>query len=170
MKPTSFAVALCLLPALLSLGGCAGKEDYLVEHEQRVVAPIAGAGVGLAAGSAIGGNIAKGTLAGAGLVMGAAVGPVIERRDTKFFDRAIDEAADGGPGTKASWQNPNTGNKGTIAVVKNVNLFASETCRELLSTVTTKDRITEEQLIVCRDEPGPWYIYESDVIGARPAK
>jgi surface antigen len=150
-----------VMAALLPLGGCA-------EKEKEVVAPVFGAGVGLAAGSAIGSTAAEAGLGAAGFVVGLAVAPYLGKRDVAYFDQAIEQAAARPLGESVRWRNPNTGTTGEIKVIGEEKLFAAKQCRKLRSSVTTENEMSFEEMVVCRDNAQPWYIHSSEFMDRRP--
>ncbi len=148
--------------------GCADTVDYVNENPHRVGAPLAGGTIGLLAGSATGNPIVQGGLAGVGLAAGVAAAPYLEKRDTVFFDKAIDKAAVAPRGQPVEWSNPNTGTTGRMTRLNEVDLQATSTCRVLRSEVTTASEIATEDLIVCRDDSTPWYIESAELVERRP--
>jgi surface antigen len=161
-------ISTVLLSALL-LAGCAETADYVNENPQRVVAPIVGGAIGTAAGEAIGSSAAHTGLGAAGVIIGLAAGPYLQKRDVVFFDKAIDQAAVALPGKPVHWTNPNTGTRGTMTRMKDVDGTGGETCRTLRSEVTGGGTTAVEDMIVCRPQNGTWYIDWSWPVEKRPA-
>jgi len=158
-------IALAAL-ALSFAGGCAEIE----EHPQKTFAPVTGGAIGLAAGDAIGTTAAQAGLGVFGIIAGVVAGPYLEKRDTVYFDRAIDVAAVAEPGKPVHWVNPNTGTKGTLVREEDVDISVDMTCRRLRSEETRKDEIEIETMVVCRPDDGTWYIRSSWLIGTKPVK
>lgn len=150
------------------IAGCADTVDYINENPHRVGAPLAGGTLGLIAGSATGNPLAQGGLAGVGLAAGVIAAPYLAKRDTVFFDKAIDKAAVAPRGQPVAWTNPNTGTTGKMTRLDEVDLQASSTCRTLRSEVTTATEVATEDLIVCRDDSTPWYIESAELVDRRP--
>lgn len=162
------------MPLVVAIGmtaliaGCADTVDYINENPHRVGAPLAGGTLGLLAGSATGNPIVQGGLAGVGLAAGVAAAPYLEKRDTVFFDKAIDKAAVAPRGQPVAWSNPNTGTTGKMTRLNDVDLQATSTCRVLRSEVTTAAEVATEDLIVCRDDSTPWYIESAELVERWP--
>lgn len=150
--------------ALLLAGGCAQIE----EHPQRTMAPLAGGAVGLAAGDAIGTTTAEAGLGVLGIIAGVVAGPYLEKRDTVYFDKAIDVAAVAEPGKPVHWVNPNTGTTGTMIREADVDITTDQTCRRLHSEERLKTEIKIVTMVVCRPELGTWYIRSSWLVGTKP--
>lgn len=150
--------------ALLLAAGCAEIE----EHPQRTFAPIAGGAVGLTAADAIGTTAASAGLGALGVIAGVVAGPYLEKRDTVYFDRAIDVAAVAEPGKPVHWVNPNTGTKGILIREEDVDISVDLTCRRLHSEETLRTEIKIVTMVVCRPDLGTWYIRSSWLIGTKP--
>ncbi len=150
--------------ALLLMGGCAEIE----EHPQRTFAPVAGGAVGLVAGDAIGTTAGEAGLGVLGIIAGVVAGPYLEKRDTVYFDKAIDVAAVAEPGKPVHWVNPNTGTHGIMVREDDVDITTDQTCRRLRSEETRKSEIRIETMVVCRPELGTWYIKSSWLLGTKP--
>ena len=161
-------ISAVLLSALL-LAGCAETADYVNENPHKVFAPVIGGAVGAAAGEAIGSTTAQAGLGAAGVIVGLAAGPYLQKRDVVFFDKAIDQTAVAVPGRPVHWNNPNTGTRGTMTRVKDVSGAGNESCRLLRSEVSAGGGVAVEDLIVCRPEHGTWYIDWSWPVERRPA-
>jgi hypothetical protein len=132
------------------------------------VAPLAGGAVGLAAGTAIGTTAAEAGLGVFGVIAGAFIGPYLEKRDTVYFDKAIDVAAVAEPGKPVHWVNPNTGTSGIMIREADVDITTDETCRRLHSEERLKTEIKIVTMVVCRPELGTWYIRSSWLVGTKP--
>ncbi len=155
--------------AALLLAGCAETTDYINEHPQRVLAPVAGAGVGLTGGGFLENSAAEAGLGTAGFIAGLAAGPYLEKRDMVFHDKAIDQAAVAEPGKPIHWQNPNTGTTGTMIRGKEVTGH-NDTCRQLYSEAKKSDgSVAAEELVVCKPDIGTWYIESSWPVEPKPA-
>lgn len=161
-RMTLFA-ALAVLAA-----GCAGTEDAIDRNARTIGASVTGAAVGVTAGEAIGATAAEAGLGAAGAIVGLAAGPYLEKRDTVFFDKAIDIAAESKPGTPIHWRNPNTGTTGVMTRGADVDIDIDKTCRKLRSEETKTGEIEVENMVVCKPDLGTWYIHSSWIEDRRP--
>ncbi len=150
------------------VAGCADTVDYINENPHRVGVPLAAGTAGLMAGSAIGSSAAEAGLGLTGVAVGVVAAPYLAKRDTVFFDKAIDKAAVAPRGQPIEWSNPNTGTTGKMTRLNEVDLQATSTCRILRSEVTTASEVATEDLLVCRDDATPWYIKSSEMVERRP--
>jgi len=157
-------IGLAAAIALSLAGGCTQIE----EHPQETFAPIAGGTAGLIAADAIGTTAAEAGLGALGVIAGVVAGPYLEKRDTVYFDRAIDVAAVAEPGKPVHWVNPNTGTRGILVREEDVDISVDLTCRRLRSEETRKTEIKIETMVVCRPEGGTWYIRSSWLVGTKP--
>jgi len=163
LMPLAAAIGMTALVA-----GCADTVDYINENPHRVGVPLAAGTAGLMAGSAIGSPAAEAGLGLGGVAVGVLAAPYLAKRDTVFFDKAIDKAAVAQRGQPIAWRNPNTGTTGKMTRLNEVDLEANSTCRVLRSEVTTTTEVATEDLIVCRDDSTPWYIESAELVDRRP--
>ncbi len=154
--------------AISLLAGCADTDGRVNENTHALSAPLFGAAAGLSVGSAIGGTGPQIGLSSTGAIGGFAAAPFLARRDVVYFDKAVDVAAAAKPGVPVKWENPHTGTTGVMTRLKDVEISIFLLCRELRSNVTTKKARTAEQIIVCTDDYGPWYIHSSQILENRP--
>ena len=163
LRPAAVALALASL-----LTACAETAETINENRFEIGAPLFAGTAGLMGGTAIGGAAAEAGLASVGLGAGLLAAPYLRKRDTVYFDKAIDEAADAPKGTTINWENPNTGTTGRMTREADVYLYATSICRKLRSKVTKDDTVRTEELVVCRDEYSPWYIDSANTIDEHP--
>ncbi|MCS0494803.1 RT0821/Lpp0805 family surface protein [Ancylobacter mangrovi] len=108
-------VILALLPPLLAACQTTGTD-----HQNAIVGAGLGAAVGGLGCAALGGKPgACLALAGAGAIIGGAIGAQIDERDRARRQAALEQARRSS-GT-VSWKNPQTGNSGTITPLRAVN-------------------------------------------------
>lgn len=161
-----------ILPLFAALAvlaaGCAETEEAIDRNARTIGASVGGAAVGVTAGEAIGATAAEAGLGAAGAIVGLAAGPYLEKRDTVFFDKAIDIAAESKPGTPIPWSNPNTGTTGVMTRGADVDIDIDKTCRKLRSEETKTGEIAVENMVVCKPDLGTWYIHSSWLADRRP--
>ncbi|MGD8808880.1 MAG: hypothetical protein PVG24_04705 [Gammaproteobacteria bacterium] len=164
MRPIQHSGLAATAIALLLAGGCAEIE----ENPERIAAPVAGGAVGLAAGDAIGTTAAQAGLGAVGVIAGVVAAPYLEKRDTVFFDKAIDVAAEAKPGEPVHWVNPNTRTNGIMTREGDVDVDVDLTCRRLRSEETTTTQLKVETMVVCKPDLGTWYIKSSWLVEKKP--
>ena len=76
--------------------------------------------------------------------------------NTKCINKTLTEAP---TGKTWSWNNPKTGNKGTVTPTTNAKRHAGQTCRDFKETITLKDGRSETlNNKACRNADGSWTI------------
>ncbi|QIB33721.1 hypothetical protein [Ancylobacter pratisalsi] len=114
MKPRGWIVCLMIAPLLAACQTTGG------DHQNAAIGAGLGAAVGGLGCAALGGNTgACLAMAGAGAVIGGAIGARIDERDRARRDAALREASRSS--RTVSWSNPQTGNRGTITPLRAVN-------------------------------------------------
>ena len=126
------------------------------------IGTLAGAGLGAWGGSNIGkgkGNIAAiavGTLLGAGL--GHEVGGSLDRADMAYYNQTSQRALETGRvGTTTTWQNPDSGNSGTITPTRTFQ-NGNQYCREYTQTINVGGKAQSGYGTACRQPDGSWQV------------
>ena len=143
----------------LALGACeAGREK-----EQ--LGGLIGAGLGALAGSQIGGGrgqlaaVAVGTLAGAWA--GSEIGRRLDERDRLLASQAIQQSYAAPFGQTIQWQNPESGNAGTVTSTREGTDVASGAyCREYQQTIVVGGQTESAYGAACQQPDGTWKIVQ----------
>lgn len=129
------------------------------------IGTLMGAGAGAAIGHGIGkgkGNTiatVAGTLIGAGI--GRSIGASLDKADLAAANNASQQALETAPtGRAIAWQNPDSGNSGTITPTKTYTSNSGEQCREYSQTVTIGGKKEQAYGKACRQPDGSWKIAE----------
>jgi surface antigen len=97
-----------------------------------------------------------------GALVGAWVGKQVVRglskEDRMYYDRAADRAEEAEIGETVVWNNPETGNSGTITPTREGQTDAGEYCREYQQTVTIDGQTERAYGTACRQPDGSWRI------------
>jgi len=124
---------------------------------------LVGAGLGALAGSQIGSG--KGQLAAVaiGALLGAwagnEVGKSLDAADQAAIERAARLAGTAPLGQPIIWNNPNSGNHGTVTPVREGHHATTGAfCREFRQTIIIDGRTEEGQGTACRQRDGSWII------------
>jgi len=130
---------------------------------------LIGGGTGAVAGgllgSQIGGGkgqmvaIGVGTLLGA--LAGSEVGKSLDRADQMYAERANTRAYNAPVGQSISWNNPESGNYGTITPVRDGTSRDGRYCREFQQAITVDGRQQTAYGTACRAPDGSWQIVNS---------
>jgi surface antigen len=153
-----FKVAPALILAFALVACEAGREK-----EQ--IGAVIGAGLGALAGSQIGGGrgqlaaIAVGTLGGAWA--GSAIGRRLDERDRLLAGQAIQQAQAAPLGQTIQWNNPESGNSGTVTATRDgTDTATGAYCREYQQTVTVGGQTEQAYGMACRQPDGSWKIVQ----------
>ena len=132
-------------------------------NQKEFAGTLLGAGLGGFAGSKIGGGkgqlaaVAVGTLAGA--FIGRGIGQSLDNIDKLYAERAKSSAAAAPVGQTIAWNNPDSGNSGTVTAVRDgTNARTGAYCREYRTTVDVGGRSQEAYGTSCRQPDGSWQI------------
>ena len=144
-----------LVALTVLLGAC------VTDHGgKQVFGTLAGAAAGGWLGSKIGGGtgqlaaIAGGTLLG-GLI-GNQIGRTMDDVDRLQARQALDYAQTAPIGETIQWNNPDTGNYGTVTPTRGGYTADGAYCREFQQTVTVGNRAQEAYGTACRQPDGSW--------------
>ncbi|MBI2977590.1 MAG: glycine zipper 2TM domain-containing protein [Rhodospirillales bacterium] len=144
--------------ATLVLAGCVTDGN-----QKEMAGTLLGAGLGGLAGSKIGSGkgqlaaVAAGTLAGA--FIGRGIGQSLDNVDKLYAERAITRASVAPVGQTIAWNNPDTGNRGTVTAVRDgTNMQSGAYCREYQTTVQVGGKSESAYGTSCRQPDGSWQI------------
>lgn len=147
-----------IFAAVLLLGACANGQG-----PKQSGGTLIGAGLGALAGSQIGSGrgqlaaVAIGALAGA--FVGNEVGKSLDRADKIAMERSTQNALETSPsGQTVAWQNPDSGNSGSITPRPAVQRNSGGYCREYQQTITVDGRSEQAYGTACRQPDGSWKI------------
>ena len=119
------------------------------------VGGLAGAQVGRGQGQLVG--VAVGTLLGA--FIGHEVGRSLDRADQMRADAAAQQAFNGPINQSIVWNNPDSGNRGTVTSTKDGrDTRTGAYCREYQTTVVVGGRSEQAFGTACQQPDGAWQI------------
>ncbi len=149
-----------LVAATLALGACADQ------GQKQTAGTILGGVGGAVLGSQIGGGSGRiiataiGTLAGA--MIGSEIGKSLDKADQLAMARAEEKAHTAPVGETIAWNNPDSGNHGTVTPVRDGRSTQTGAyCREYQTTVTVGGRQEEAYGTACQQPDGSWKIVDS---------
>lgn len=159
-------VSIGLIAAMLS--ACAtGPDGRPVNNmgNKETVGTLLGAVGGAYLGSKVGkGNgqlvgVAAGTLLGAAL--GNSVGQSLDKADMQYYTQASQQALETAqPGQSLPWQNPQSGNSGSITPSNYYQTANGAYCREYTQTINVGGKSQKGYGRACRQPDGTWNIVE----------
>ena len=158
MSRTSFVLALL---ALLALGACAGRDG---PGTKQTIGGLGGAALGGLLGAQFGSGTGKLAATAAGAVLGGLVGSEIGRSLDEVDRRRLSEAnhrARTAPiGETITWNNPRTGNAGSVTPVREGTSASGAYCREFQQTLTVGGKTQSGVGTACRQPDGSWRIVQ----------
>lgn len=122
--------------------------------------------IGAGGGALVGGLIAAAahghpaaiaaSVIGGGL-LGGLVGNCLDERDKQMAADTAQRALDTAPtGTTVGWQNPDTGNSGTVTPTRTYQTASGTYCREYQDTATIDGKPEQVKGTACRQPDGSW--------------
>ena len=152
-------ISLLLKFGFLSLSMACVPADY---GPRETVGGLAGAALGGYLGSQFGrgdGNLAA---TGAGVLIGTLMGSEIGRSmyelDRLRANEAIRTAHRAEIGETIRWNNPQSGNSGTVTALRDGRTSSNIYCREYQQTITIDGRRAVGTGVACRQPDGTWRI------------
>lgn len=146
-----------LVIAALGLSGC----ETLGGNKQ-TLGTIGGAAAGGLLGAQVGDGSGRlyavgiGTLLGA--LVGSEVGSSLDKADMLYAQRANQQAHSAPLGKSINWNNPESGNSGTVTPTRDGYADSGEYCREYQQTIYVGGQQETGYGIACRQPDGTWKI------------
>jgi surface antigen len=149
----TMAIAALSLPACQTLDSAGNKQ-------------LIGGGSGAVLGGLLGSQLGKGSGqlwgTGAGVLLGALVGSEIgkslDNADRAYMGQAANRAHSAPVGETVNWNNPESGNSGTIKTTRDGYSSSGRYCREYQQTVVVGGRSQSAYGTACRQPDGNWEI------------
>ena len=149
-----------IIVSTLVLGGCANQQQM---GSKQTIGAITGAVLGGFLGSHVGGGKGQVWATGAGIILGALagsnIGQQLDAADTVMMERTSQAALEHTrTGTTSVWNNPDTGNSGSVKPVRTYQRTDGTYCREYTQTVMIAGEPHEALGTACRQPNGTWKI------------
>jgi surface antigen len=152
------SVAVVVLVAILGTG-CATMEA----NPKTTIGAAGGGMVGGLIAAAAGGNpaaIAASVIGG--ILIGGAVGNLLDQRDKQMAAEAAHRAMETAPtGQSVAWKNPDSGHAGTVTPTKTYQTSGGTYCREYQTTVVIDGKQERANGTACRQPDGSWRVANS---------
>ncbi|MZR31932.1 RT0821/Lpp0805 family surface protein [Sneathiella litorea] len=145
------------MTAVLTLAGCASQNAPKTTGGA-VIGGIGGALLGSMFGKGTGQLVAVGVGTLAGAMIGSEVGKTLDAADRAQIDRAEKQATTAPMGQTIAWNNPQSGNSGTITPVRDGNHMDGRYCREFQQTIEVGGKLEKGYGTACRQPDGSWQI------------
>lgn len=143
----------------LSLGAC---ESMNTAGNKQLIGGGTGALLGGVLGSQVGGGSGRLWATGAGVLLGALagseIGSSLDKADKAYANQANQRALNAPVGETISWNNPDSGNYGTITPVKDGYSSSGRYCREYQQKIVVDGREQAAFGTACQQPDGSWQI------------
>ena len=130
--------------------------------QKQTIGTGAGAVLGGIAGSQVGSGSGRLWATGAGVLIGALagseVGKSLDRADQTYLEGANTRAQSAPIGETITWNNPDSGNSGTVTPVKDGTSASGAYCREYQQTVYVGGEEQSGYGTACRQPDGSWKV------------
>jgi len=157
------ATARRLAPLVLLVfvvGGCAELGEKIQDNPKAVLGSVGGAAAGGLIAAAAGGGagwIVGGALLGG--LLGGYIGNRLDARDKRMAAEAAAQAFENNRIGQASvWNNPDSGNSGSITPTKTYQLANGQYCRHYEQTIQIGGEPHQTYGTACRQADGSWRI------------
>jgi len=141
----------------VALAGCQTNSG-----PKQTVGGLGGAVLGGLAGSQVGSGSGRLWATGAGVLIGALagseVGKSLDKADQMYAHRANRQAQTAPLGETITWNNPETGNYGSVTPVRDGTTQTGRYCREYQQTIYVDGQQQTGYGTACRQPDGSWEI------------
>jgi surface antigen len=153
---------LFLIPAILAMFSLTACESIQNGGFKEKLGGASGAVIGGILGSKVGGGSGQLWATGAGALLGALVGSEIgkslDRADLAYANEANTRAQTAPIGESVSWNNPETGNSGSVTPTRDGQSSAGRYCREYEQVIYVDGRQETAVGTACENTDGTWEI------------
>ncbi len=150
-------VLVSVLVAALGLGACQ-QATFNKENVGMASGAVIGGILGSKVGKGSGQLWATGAGALLGSVMGSSIGASLDRADQMYMQRATQSAYTAPIGQQITWNNPESGNSGTITPTRDGKDNGGRYCREYQTNVTVAGKQQHAYGTVCQQPDGSWEV------------
>ena len=149
--------------AAITLLGLLTAGCHVTGHGQKqTMGTLGGAAVGGLVGAQFGsgGGQVAAAIGGAliGGLIGSHIGQQLDEADRIRAQQAMNQAHAAPIGQQIAWNNPNTGNSGTITPVRDGTSGGGQYCREYQQTIVVGGKSEQAYGTACRQPDGSWEI------------
>jgi surface antigen len=152
--------AFVLIVALLAASSCTQLTQGVEDNPKAVLGALGGAALGGGIAALAGGG--TGAIVGAtlgGALLGGFIGNRLDARDKQMATQAAQKAFESSQtGQPSVWNNPDTGNSGSITPTRTYQLANGTYCRQYEQTITVSGEQHQAYGTACRQPDGTWKI------------
>jgi surface antigen len=145
------------------LSSCASMQQTYGENPKAMLGGLLGAGAGAGIAALAGGS--PGAIVGAaigGALIGGFVGHKMDNNDKQKATQAAQQAFEQNQaGQTTAWNNPDSGNSGSITPTKTYQLANGQYCRQYQQTIVIGGEQHQTYGTACRQADGTWQVQQS---------
>lgn len=150
--------------ALISTAALAGCNTFDGAGNKQLIGTGGGAVLGGLAGSTIGKGSGQLWATGAGVLLGgllgSEIGSSLDRADAAYAQQANQRAYSAPVGETIRWNNPDSGNYGTITPVRDGRTNSGAYCREYQQTIYVGGKQQSGYGTACQQPDGTWKVVQ----------
>ena len=157
-RTTQLVAPMALLALVVS--GCAAMQQTYQENPKAILGGVLGAGAGAGIAALAGASPAwiVGSAVMGGL-LGGFIGNRLDDRDKQMASQAATRAFEQNQTGQASvWNNPDSGNSGSVTPTKTYQLASGQYCRQYTQTIMIGGEQHQTYGTACRQADGTWKI------------
>lgn len=147
------------LVAMVSLSACQNMQG---KGDKEILGGASGAVIGGLLGSQVGGGSGRLWATGAGVLLGALagseIGASLDKADRMYAGEAAQQAQAAPIGETISWNNPDSGNYGSVTPVRDGQSTSGRYCREYQQTIVVGGKEQSAYGTACQQPDGSWEI------------
>ncbi len=151
-----------LLMAMVVSIGLAGCETIQNSGTKQTIGGVTGAVLGGVVGSSMGKGSGQLWATGAGVLLGgllgSEIGKSLDKADRGYMQEANYEAYDAPMGEEITWNNPESGNSGSVSPVRDGEDTSGRYCREYQQTIYVGGQQETGYGTACKQPDGSWEI------------
>ena len=160
MSLTTLRTIAVFIIVTLLLSACAQTGETVRNNPKATMGGMLGAAGGGLIGAAAGGGpaaIIGGVLIGG--LLGGAIGNALDQKDKEMAAQAAQRAFENSrSGESSAWQNPDSGNAGSITPTRTYQAPGGQYCREYEQDVVIGGKTEKGYGTACRQPDGSWQI------------
>lgn len=162
MSGVSKFVLICGLALSLVIGMAACDSSQY--GQKQTVGGLTGAALGGLLGAQFGSGRGQLATTAVGVMLGALagteVGRTMDQVDRMKADQAASQAHQAPLGQTVAWNNPDSGNSGTVTALRDGTSSQGQYCREYRQTITVAGKTEQGYGVACRQPDGTWRLLQ----------
>lgn len=143
-----------------SLCGCVSIQQTTEDNPKAVLGSVLGGGAGGVIAAVAGANPALIVASAvAGGLLGGYIGHKLDEKDKRMAQQAAHEAFETAQtGSSVGWQNPDSGNSGSVTPTRTYQLANGQYCRQYRQDIQIGNETHQDTGTACRQVDGTWQV------------